>query len=165
LVDVSTQAGTPSNELAPKLAIGEFDINLNPDDVDIKLTGGAASSIANILIPLLKSAVIPQVISTAKTTVTDLINTTVDQDLQEYGNQAIIPYLAGVTFDYSQMGEGPKISETVFQGGLNGTFFDASHETKMAEGPVSFALHNPKGKQAQAYLTDYVVNTALYSGW
>jgi len=33
----------------------------------------------------LKSTVIPQVIDTAKSTVTDLINTTVDQDLQQYG--------------------------------------------------------------------------------
>jgi hypothetical protein len=63
------------------------------------------------------------------------------------------------------MGEGPKISETVAQGGINGTFFDANKITKWANGPVKFDLHDPKGKMAQGYLTDYVVNTALYSGW
>jgi len=77
----------------------------------------------------------------------------------------VIPYLAGVTFDYSQMGEGPKITETVAQGALNGTFFDASHITQWAQAPAKFDLHDPQGKQAQGYLTDYVINTALYSGW
>lgn len=80
-MDLSTQEGTPSYDLAPKVSVGAFDIDINSNDVDIKLTGGAVASIANILIPLLKSTVLPQVISTAKSTVTTLINTTVDQDL------------------------------------------------------------------------------------
>lgn len=81
-LDLSTQQGTPTYDLAPKIEVGAFDLDINSDDVDITLTGGAVSKIANILIPLLKSTVIPQVISTAKSTVTTLINTTVDQDLQ-----------------------------------------------------------------------------------
>lgn len=166
LVDVSNQAGTPSYDQAPKLTLGELDITINPDDVDIQLSGGSlVTKIANILIPLLKSTVIPQVVSQAKSTVSDLINTTVDQDLQQYGSQAVIPYLAGVTFDYGQMGDGLKISETVAQGNINGTFFDANKITKWAQGPASFNAHDPKGKQAQGYVTQYMLNTALYSGW
>lgn len=57
---------------------------------------------------------------------TTIITGTLDKDLAEYGTQAEIPYLAGVTFDYGQMNAGPKVSaDNVLSGSLNGTFFDA----------------------------------------
>jgi len=62
-VNVATQAGTPSDELAPSVKCGNLAVNLNPDNVDITLSGsGLISKIANVLIPLLKSSVIPSVI-------------------------------------------------------------------------------------------------------
>lgn len=70
-----------------------------------------------------------------------------------------------MTFDYAQMGKGPEISDTVAQAGLNGTFFDANHVSKWSPGPATFALHDPAGKMAQAYLTQYAINTALESGF
>lgn len=63
------------------------------------------------------------------------------------------------------MGKGPEISETVFQGGVNGTFFDANHMKTWDTPPATFALHDPKGKDGQFYLTQYSINTALESGW
>lgn len=49
--------------------------------------------------------------------------------------------------------------------GVNGTFFDAQHEKTPSGTPASFTLHDPKGKDAQAYLTDYTISTALESGY
>lgn len=97
----STQPGTPSYELAPKLKIQKLNIDINPNDVDITLKGGLVSKIAGILIPYLKKTVIPTVINEVKTTATDLINNQVDNDLKLYGVQEEIPYLGGVTVDYA----------------------------------------------------------------
>jgi len=59
------------------------------------------AKIANILIPILKSDVIPGLITQVQTTVMTTINTQIDQDLQVYGSQEEIPYLGGVTVDYA----------------------------------------------------------------
>lgn len=123
--DMSTQPGNNTSELAPSLKISKINININPDDIDIQLHGGLVTKIASVLIPLLKSTVIPDVIKQVESQVPQLVDTTVDQDLAEYGIQQEIPYLAGVTFDYAQMAAGPKVSAGVFEMGVNGTFFDA----------------------------------------
>lgn len=165
-VDTLTQPGTPSSELAPKLKVENLAINVDPKDIDITLTGsGLIGKIANALIPLLKSSVIPQVISQATTTAKTLVDTTVNQDLALYGTQEVIPFLAGVTADYAQVG-GPQFTESsIFQMGVNGTFFDAKHAKMPASPPATFALHDPKGKTAQIFATEYTVNSALDSGF
>jgi hypothetical protein len=61
-LDAGTQPGTPSPELAPMVEVQKMDISINPDDIDIQLTGGLVAKIANVLIPILKSQVIPSVI-------------------------------------------------------------------------------------------------------
>jgi hypothetical protein len=80
-LDTSTQASTPAYELAPKLNAKKFNIVVNPDDIDITLTGGLVAKIANILIPLLKNSVIPGLINTVESTTISTINTQIDQDL------------------------------------------------------------------------------------
>jgi hypothetical protein len=80
-LDTSTQASTPAYELAPKLNAKKFNIVVNPDDIDITLTGGLVAKIANILIPLLKNSVIPGLINTVESTAISTINTQIDQDL------------------------------------------------------------------------------------
>lgn len=49
--------------------------------------------------------------------------------------------------------------------GVNGTFFDANHPKMPSVAPATFALHDPKGKSAQLYITDYTINSALDSGF
>lgn len=49
--------------------------------------------------------------------------------------------------------------------GVNGTFFDAKHAKMPATTPATFALHDPKGKDAQIFATQYTVNSALESGF
>ena len=49
--------------------------------------------------------------------------------------------------------------------GVNGTFFDAKHPKMPAIAPATFALHDPKGKAAQLFATQYTVNSALESGF
>jgi hypothetical protein len=61
--DLATQPGTPSTELAPYLTVAKTTVNLNPDDVDIKLSGSLVSKIADLLIPLIKSSVLPTIVS------------------------------------------------------------------------------------------------------
>jgi hypothetical protein len=45
--------------------------------------------------------------------------------------------------------------------GLNGTFFDAKKVKQPSITPVTFALRDPKGKDAQFFLTSYTIKTAL----
>jgi hypothetical protein len=61
-IDVSKQAATPSTEMGPKLKVQKSDININPDDLDITLTGGLVAKIASVFIPLVKSSVVPAII-------------------------------------------------------------------------------------------------------
>ena len=104
-INVATQPGTPSDELAPSVKCQKLAVNLDPKNIDIKLSGsGLISKIANLLIPLLKSSVIPSVLNQAVATGKTLIDTTVNNDLKLYGDQEVIPFLAGVTADYSQIG-------------------------------------------------------------
>lgn len=125
-LDISTQPGTPSYDVAPLLSVKNAKINLNSDDIDIDLKGdGFVTKIASILIPLLKSSVIPTVVSQVEDQVKQIVSQQLDDDLKKYGTQFTIPYLAGVTLDYGQMTSGPTIQDDVFTMSLNGTFFDA----------------------------------------
>lgn len=49
--------------------------------------------------------------------------------------------------------------------GLNGTFFDSKNVKRASGSPATYALRNPKGKDAQLYLTDYTINSAVESGF
>jgi len=61
-IDLSEQPGTPSTEMAPNLKVQKSDITINPDDLDITLTGSLVAKIASVFIPLFKSTVVPLVI-------------------------------------------------------------------------------------------------------
>lgn len=63
-LDLSTQKGNDTDELAPKISIPKVDIIIDPNDIDIKLTGGLVTKIANIFIPLIKGTIIPSIIKT-----------------------------------------------------------------------------------------------------
>lgn len=168
-IDASTQPGTPSTGLAPKVTATKMNIGVNPDDIDIQLTGGLVAKIANVLIPLLKNSVIPSIITQVQQTATDMINNDIDKDLQIYGTQQEIPFLSGVTADYAQIGNGPEFvqqgDKQVFRMGVNGTFFDASDVEAPATEPVPFTFRDPKGKDTQVFLTDYTVNSAVGAGF
>jgi len=56
-IDSSTQPGIDSHGLAPAVKAQTVNFNINPDNVDIKLHGGAVTKIASILIPLLKKTI------------------------------------------------------------------------------------------------------------
>jgi len=85
--------------------------------------------------------------------------------LKIYGTQEEIPYLAGLTADYAQVGGPEFTAQKIFQMGLNGTFFDAQQAEQPTTTPASFALRDPKGKDAQFFLTEYTIKTALDSSF
>jgi len=161
------QPGTPSTELAPKLKVVKSNVTINPADVDVTLTGSLVAKIAGLLVPLIKSSLIPSIVATVEKTINDTVNNTVNPDLAKYGNEITIPYLAGVTFDYSQYNGGPKIASdgSLGQIALNGTFWDIQKPETYTIEPTAFPVHNPAGKSFQGYITDYVVNTMLQSGF
>jgi len=165
-IGLSTQPGTPSYDTAPLLKVDKTNVNINPDDIDIKLTGGLVSKIASVFIPFFKSTLIPMIITDMETQIKSIVETTIDQGLAVNGTQALIPYLAGVTFDYAQMSGGPQIStDSVFSMALNGTFFDAEAAKPSQYTPAAFNIRDPKGKMFQGYVTDYTLNTAFESGF
>jgi hypothetical protein len=67
------------------LTVQKFNVNINPDDIDIVLSGSLVAKIASVFIPLFKSTLIPMIVNDLIKTVTTTINTTVDQDLALYG--------------------------------------------------------------------------------
>jgi hypothetical protein len=102
-IDLQTQPGTPSYDVAPKLAVQKTDITINPKDVDIKLTGGLVAKIAAVFIPFIKSTVLPIIVSTITDGIKNVIDTTINTDLNVYGTQTLLPQFGGVTADYGQM--------------------------------------------------------------
>jgi hypothetical protein len=163
---VGTQPGTPNTELAPALTVDTMNITINSSDVNVTLSGSAVAKIASVLIPLIKSSLIPTIVSQVESTAKTMIETTANQDLALYGTQITIPYLAGVTFDFSQMLGGPKVTtDNIFELAMDGTFFDINNPETYSFDPAAFPLRDTAGRSLQAYLTDYVVNTNLISAF
>jgi hypothetical protein len=59
---LKTTTGKPSYDLAPVLEALKTGVTINPDDVDIKLTGGLVTKVASALIPAIKSSLIPDIV-------------------------------------------------------------------------------------------------------
>ena len=165
-LDLGTQPGTPSYDLAPKITVTAVEIDLDPKNVDIKLTGGAVARIAKILIPLIKDTILPAIIKKVETAIPKIINTTIDQDLAKYGTQLKIPGLAGVTLDIGQLMGSPKINtDSSFTLAVNGTFFDANKPAASTLHPATFTPSDLKGHMLEVYLTSYVLNTMFDAGF
>jgi len=163
---LSTQPGTHGTDLAPKVTCSGIDLVLNPDNVNITLTGGAVAKIAGILIPLIKNTILPEVIKTVETKGAELINTTLDEDLAKYGTQITIPFLGGVTLDFAQLMGSPKITDDAsFMLAVNGTFFDINHAASVPYHPSTFTPTDRQGHMLQVYFTDYVLNTMFAAGF
>jgi hypothetical protein len=60
------------------LTVQKFNVNINPDDIDIVLSGSLVAKIASVFIPLFQSTLIPMIVNDLIKTVTTTINTTVD---------------------------------------------------------------------------------------
>jgi hypothetical protein len=88
------------------------------------------------------------------------MSSTINPDLVKYGSRITIPYLAGVTFDYSQYSGGPTITDkNVFEIAMDGTFTDANIPETYTITPSAFPLRDAAGKTFQGHITDYVLNT------
>jgi len=164
---VSNQPGTPSTDLAPKISVVKDAVNIDPKNVDVTLSGSLVAKIAGVLVPLIKSSLIPTIVKSVQDTLVKTMDTTVNPDLAKYGSRMTIPYLAGVTLDYSQYDGGITVAKdgSDIQFANSAMFFDLNKPEHYSFQPVQFPLHNPSGKDAQVYLADYVVNTMLQSGF
>lgn len=148
-VDVSEQAGTPSTEKAPKLKVQKSAITINPDDLDVTLSGSLVAKIASVFIPLFKSTIIPLVVKQVQAQIGTVVDTTINQDLVVYGNQETIPYLAGVTADYAQYGAGASFTaDNLFEMGVSGFFYNKNVQTPSKYTPVAMPVRNPSGASA-----------------
>lgn len=165
-IDVSEQPGTPSTEMAPKLKVQKSAITINPDDLDITLSGSLVAKIASVFIPLFKSTIIPLVVKQVQAQIGTVVDTTINQDLVVYGNQETIPYLAGVTADYAQYGSGATFTaDNIFEMSVLGYFYNKNSDVPSKYTPVAFPVRDPNGQAAQGYLSEYTLNTLLESGY
>jgi len=166
-VDLSTQTVASLGELAPALNCESVDLKVDADNVAITLSGGAVDKIASTLISLLKSSILPEIITTVEDSLKTVINTTANQDLQEYGVQEVIPNFGGLAIDYSEI-SGPQISSdsSYLKLDVNGTWFDSSDMTFDPQlTPASFDLRDASGKDLQLYITEYFINTLFASAY
>ena len=76
-IGLSTQP-SKQDELAPELDISNINVLINPDDIDIKLSGSLVSKIASVFIPLFKSTLIPLIVSSLEDQVKVIVDTTLD---------------------------------------------------------------------------------------
>jgi hypothetical protein len=167
-VDLSTQnVATLGGEMAPFLTCESVALKVDPSNVTIKLTGGAVDKIASSLISLMKSSILPEVITGVQDSLKTAIDVTANQDLAEYGVQEPIPGFGGLAIDYSQI-HGPIIASdsTYMKMDVNGTWFDSSdmsfdpHLT-----PSTFELRDTAGKDLQLYITEYFINSLYASAF
>jgi hypothetical protein len=164
-LDLLTQKSTPSWETVPKIGVQKTNIAINPDDVDVKLTGGLVAKIASVFIPMVKSSILPTIVKTVQNGIKTEIDGEVNKDISIYGAQETLPQFGGVTADYGQMAIHDQItSDSYFEMAVNGTFFDKNHEKASAYTPAKFPVRNPSGKSLQGHLTDYTINTFLEAG-
>uniref|UniRef100_A0A7S3MZ80 Uncharacterized protein n=1 Tax=Strombidium inclinatum TaxID=197538 RepID=A0A7S3MZ80_9SPIT len=164
--DMSNQASNPAYENAPFITLSKSIVTLKPDDIDVKLSGGLVSKIANVFVPLVKKTIVPGMIKTVEQKINDAITKKINPWLQANGTQLMIPYLAGVTLDVAQIGSGVTVSPDGYAyEEVNATFFNAEKVAASAFTPATFAVRDPAGKDFQGYLTDYVLNTAFEAGF
>ena len=57
--DFSLQKGQNTTEMAPKVAIPKVNVEIDPKNVEVKLSGGLVSKIAGVFIPFIKGTLIP----------------------------------------------------------------------------------------------------------
>merc|ERR1712127_659953 len=165
-IDVSEQPGTPSTEMAPKLKVQKSAININPDDLDITLSGSLVAKIASAFIPLFKSTIVPLVVKQVQAQIVTVVDTTINQDLVVYGNQETIPYLAGVTGDYAQYGKGAQFTaDNIFEMSVLGYFFNKNSATPSKYTPVAMPVRDAAGQSAQGFFSEYTLNTLLEAGF
>merc|ERR1712127_202203 len=165
-IDVSEQPGTPSTEMAPKLKVQKSAININPDDLDITLSGSLVAKIASVFIPLFKSTIVPLVVKQVQAQIVTVVDTTINQDLVVYGNQETIPYLAGVTGDYAQYGTGAQFTEdNIFEMSVLGYFFNKNSATPSKYTPVAMPTRLADGQAAQGSLSEYTLNTLMEAAY
>lgn len=161
-----TQQTTDQGEIGPSLTVPTCNIQINPDDVDITLTGSLVTKIASVLIPLLKNTVIPSMITTIESQVKTLVSTTVDQDLKHFGSQVALPDIGNLTLDYAQIGHSPFVTtDKIFELNINGTTFDPHHLHNTGIQPVDLPVFNTSGKSAQGYVSEYTLNTTLQAAF
>merc|ERR1712166_199003 len=142
-IDVSEQKSA-QGENAPKLKVQKSAITINPDDLDISLSGSLVAKIASVFIPMFKSTIIPLVVEQVQAQIGTMADTTINQDLVVYGSQETIPYLAGVTGDYAQYGAGATMTaDKNFEMSVLGYFFNKNVATP----------------------SEYTVNTLLEAGF
>jgi hypothetical protein len=122
-------------------------VNINPDNVNIKLSGSSAViKIASIFIPLIKSTILPQIVNQMEDQIKTIVSTTIDTDLADFGTHVTFPDLAGASLDYAQLNGGPRIKNKVFTMDLNGTFFNAEKPAATKYAPYEFDSSDLKGK-------------------
>jgi len=95
-----------------------------------------------------------------------MVDTTINQDLVVYGNEVNIPYIFDVTADYAQIGAGATVTaDGIGEMSVNGTFFNPKNVKPSKYTPVTFPVHDPKGKTLQGYLSQYTPNTLLEAAY
>jgi len=106
-IGMGTQPGNPSTELAPMLSLLMDNILINPDKVDITLSGSLVAKIASVFVPLIKNTIIPSIVKEIQSTLTSTFSDKINPGLAQKGCQITVPYLADTTFDFAQMNNGP----------------------------------------------------------
>jgi len=114
---------------------------------------------------MIKSTIIPQLVSKIEDQVKTIVSTTIDTDLADFGTHATLPQLAGATLDYAQLNGGPRIKGKEWSMDLNGTSYNALKPAASKWSPSAFDGTQIKGKELGGYASDFVLNTVFEAGF
>jgi hypothetical protein len=100
-VNLTTQDGERPGQSAPAVKLLNIDINVDPDNVDVRLEGGMVARIAELFTELFKKEILTLVIANTEKEIETIINVDVNADLRKFGSEVFIPELDYLKFDYS----------------------------------------------------------------
>ena len=149
---------------APAIKLSSIDIDLNPDNIKVRLEGGLVAKIASLFTDLFKKQILAKVMANFKREIERIVKVQVNHDLREYGTQEMLPDLDQVAVDYSLLRE--PIVKDYIAAELNGTFFRVKNPEPSKERPIVIPYRDLEGKAFQMFLTEYTLNTfheALFS--
>lgn len=115
-----------TKDLAPSVNCKDIQLNIDPNNVQIKLEGNGVTKIASVFEGIIKNDMIPAVVKAAQTQVPTIVNTVGNKDLANFGTHEALPDLPGITFDYSLVAA-PEVNSAGYIGAsILGSFYETA---------------------------------------
>ncbi|TNV82497.1 hypothetical protein FGO68_gene7651 [Halteria grandinella] len=146
-----------TNKLAPALTLEDIQIDLDPDNISIRLEGGMVTKIASLFTELFKKEIIGQIVSNTRMQAQIIVEEDINKELAQYGAEVRVPEFDSLKVDYSLVAR-PVVLDFIAME-INGSFVDSKQQEPLQGPRVELPYRDIKGKAFQAYISDYTLNS------